>query len=130
MNNSGIKKQTAVAPTQILFMTNPYAAVSVTIDNTTVETDSFGNSYIPAGMPVTIADIKDRTVAGTVATGGNVTGVLLHDAYIQDGLNVANASLLMFGFVNVDRLGTVAKAAITPAIETALSGKIWFLSDK
>lgn len=129
MNNSGIRKETAVAPTQILFMTNPYAAVSITVDNATVETDAFGNKFIPAGMPIAIADIKDRSVAGTVSTT-NPTGILVHDAYIQDGLNVANASLLLFGFVNIDRFGTVAKAAITPAIETALAGKIWFLSDK
>lgn len=129
MNNSGIRKETAVAPTQILFMTQPYAAVSVTIDDATTETDANGNKFIPAGMPVTIADLKDRSVAGTVSAT-NPTGILVHDAYIQDGLNVANASLLLFGFVNVDRLGTVAQTAITPAVETALAGKVWFLSDK
>lgn len=130
MNKSGITRVTAAGPTQILFMTHPYAAVGINIDDTVVETDSNGNKYIPAGMPIAIADLKDRSAASSVSTGANATGILIHDAYIQDGLNVANGSLLLFGFVNVDRLGTVAKAAITPAVETALAGKVWFLSDK
>ena len=57
----------------------------------------------------------------------NAVGILLHDVDVTDG--DANGSLLIWGFVNIDRIDATTKAMISPALETHLAGQIWFLKD-
>ena len=87
-------------------------------------------------------DQSGPTVSKTSTTGaiGSVTkvttpvspvstavGLLLHDVDITD--NDANGSLLIWGFVNLDRVSDTAKALIIPSVKTNLAGKIYFLKD-
>lgn len=88
------------------------------------------------------SDLTGPTVSKTATTGaiGSVTkvtdpvdgtnnaiGVLLHDVDVTDA--DANCSLLIWGFVNINRIDTTTAALLTPAVQAALAGKIWFLAD-
>ena len=65
--------------------------------------------------------------AGTSAVNGvsNAVGVMLHDVDVTSGNN--NATLLIFGFVNLDRFDVATAALISGAVKTALNGKITFI---
>lgn len=88
------------------------------------------------------SDTSGPTVSKTSTTGaiGSVTkvtdpvnptatavGILLHDVDVTDG--DANGSLLIWGFVNVNRLDSATQEMISPALVSALAGKVWFLKD-
>lgn len=97
------------------------------------------------GFTQKVADASDTsgpTVSKTSSTGaiGSVTkvtdpvdgtasavGVLLHDVDVTDG--DANGSLLIWGFVNINRLDATVQTMITSALKAALAGKVWFLAD-
>lgn len=107
--------------------------------------DSVSGATDKIGFTQKVADGSDTTgptVSKTSSTGaiGSVTkvtdpvsgtssavGVLLHDVDITDGN--ANGSLLIWGFVNLDRLGASTQALITSGVKTALAGKVYFLKD-
>jgi hypothetical protein len=124
----GIKKETVVSPTQILFMTQPYAAVGVQVTNTGISADSDGRKILKAGTPVTgslqargTAFVKASTTEGV----SNAVGVVVHDVDVTDGAE--NGTLLIFGFVDLNKLDTATAALITTEVETALKGKVTFL---
>lgn len=88
------------------------------------------------------SDTTGPTVSKTSSTGaiGSVTkvtdpvsgtssavGILLHDVDITEGN--ANGSLLIWGFVNLNRLESDTQALVTPGVKSALSGKVTFLKD-
>jgi hypothetical protein len=52
--------------------------------------------------------------------------VLLHDVDVTDG-NV-NGTVLIFGFVNTNRLESDVQAKITSAVKTALDAKVTFIA--
>ena len=66
-------------------------------------------------------------VTDPVDPSSNAVGVLLHDVDVTDG--DANGSLLIWGFVNVNRLDSNTQGMISSALKTALAGRIWFLKD-
>lgn len=127
-NNTGIKKETAVAVNQILAFVEPQVSVGVVVANTGISADSDGKKIIKAGTPLygditarTTAFVKETTTEGV----SNAVGVALHDVDVTAGNN--NATLLIFGFVNLDRLDTATAALITSAVKTALNGKVTFI---
>ena len=65
--------------------------------------------------------------AGTSPVDGtnNAVGVLLHDVDVTAGN--ANATLLIFGFVDLDKLDTATATSITGAVKAALKGAVTFL---
>jgi hypothetical protein len=71
------------------------------------------------GIVISIATV---TVAVTGTSTSNAVGVLEHDVDVTNG--VANASLLIFGFVNVERLETSVINKLDAATRLALAGKI------
>lgn len=88
------------------------------------------------------SDTSGPTVSKTSTTGAigsvtkvtdpvdptaNAVGILLHDVDVTDG--DANGSLLIWGFVNINRIDAITQGMISPALETALAGRIWFLKD-
>lgn len=88
------------------------------------------------------SDTSGPTVSKTSSTGAigsvtevttpvdptaNAVGILLHDVDVTDG--DANGSLLIWGFVNIDRIDATTQGMISSALETALAGRIWFLKD-
>lgn len=127
LNNTGIKKETYGNVQQILFAVEHQVSVGIVVDETCGVAQTNGRKIAKAGTPVT-GDLDKRTVAFTPASTGettNVIGVLLHDVDVTTGDN--NGTLLLFGFVNTNRLDETTKGKITADIKKALP-KITFMA--
>lgn len=132
LNTPGIKKVSAVAPTQILFNVQNQMSVGVKLAKTftgAVTEDS--RKIVKAGTPLT-GDLTARDTAFTAAADSgsgtvtnNAVGILLHDVDVTD--NDANATLLIWGFVDMNKIDTTTAAKITASVKTALKGSITFL---
>lgn len=127
LNNSGIKKVSGAAPVQILFNVQNQMSVGVKLakDFAGAVTEN-GRKIVKAGTPLT-GDLTNRSAAFTAAGANNAVGVLLHDVDVTD--SEANGNLLIWGFVNLDRVDATAKALLTSDVKTSLAGKVYFLSD-
>ena len=129
-----IKTTSAVNPKQILMFTDPQVSVSVVVGNTGLTAGSDGKKVLKAGTPLA-GDLTARNTAfkkATTTAGGSgaastsdAVGILLHDVDVTEDSN--NGTLLIFGFVNLDKLDETTAALIDYATKTALSGKITFL---
>lgn len=127
LNQTGITKTVGSAPVQILFNVQNQVSVGVKIakDFAGAVTEN-GRKIVKAGTPLT-GDLTDRSTKFTAAGESNAVGVLLHDVDVTNA--DANCSLLIWGFVNLDRVDTTTAAKLTSAVQKSLSGKIWFLKD-
>ena len=127
-NRPGIKKETLAAPQQILFNVQNQMSVSVLVDSTMASVTVDGRKVVKAGTPLN-GDLTARGTAFKAAadTTAPAVGVLLHDVDITD--NNANGTLLIWGFVNLDRLDSATAALITANRKTELAGRVWFLKD-
>lgn len=113
----GFKKTVAVNVNQILFCTDPQVSVGVIVDDADVSAGDDGRKVVKAGTPL-YGDLLDRSTPFTIeapAVGvGEATpdpvGVLLHDVDVTDGDE--NGTLLIFGFVNINRLDEATATAI------------------
>ena len=127
-----IKKVSAVNTRQVLFCTEPQVSVGIVVDDAAGTADG-SKKIVKAGTPLS-GDLTARTTpfvkakddsTGSAGDGKVATGVLLHDVDVTDG--DANGTLLVFGFVNLDRLDSATAALITDKRKTELSGKVTFL---
>lgn len=127
-NRPGIKKETLAAPQQILFNVQNQMSVPVLVDKTMDSVTVDGRKVVKAGTPLS-GDLTARGTAfkAAVDTSAPAVGVLLHDVDITD--NNANGTLLIWGFVNLDRLDSATAGLITATRKTELAGRIWFLKD-
>ena len=127
-NRSGIKKETLAAPQQILFNVQNQMSVPILVDKTMASVTVDGRKVVKAGTPLR-GDLTARGTAfkAAVDTTAPAVGVLLHDVDITD--NNANGTLLIWGFVNLDRLDSATASKITATRKTELAGRIWFLKD-
>lgn len=123
-----IKTQAYVNVDQILFYTDPQVSVGIQVTNTGISADSDGRKILKAGTPVSgsleargTAFVKASTTEGV----SNAVGVLLHDVDVTAGAE--NATLLIFGFVDLNKLTTATQALITSEVKTALKGGVTFL---
>ena len=112
-NQTGIKTEKYGNITQILKNVELQESVGVVVDDSVATADSLGTG-----------DLDNRTTAFTAAKAGSSTeksdavGVLLHDVDVTTG--DANGTLLIFGFVNTNRIDTTTKAKITAQVKEAL----------
>lgn len=127
-NRPGIKKETLAAPQQILFNVQNQMSVSILVDKSMASVTVDGRKVVKAGTPLS-GDLTARGTAFKAAVDSTApaVGVLLHDVDITD--NNANGTLLIWGFVNLDRLDSATAALITATRKTELAGRIWFLKD-
>lgn len=147
MNKSGISKQSYVSKNQILANAMMHQSFGVVVSNTGVSADSRSRKVIKAGTPLS-GDLDVRTTAFKVAADTNVkvpsvgsngttieakevaksnaVGVLLHDVDVTDGN--ANATILVFGFVNTNMLDQSVKSLITASVKEALAAKVTFVA--
>lgn len=127
-NRPGIKKETLAAPQQILFNVQNQMSVPILVDKSMASVTVDGRKVVKAGTPLN-GDLTARGTAFKAAadTTAPAVGVLLHDVDITD--NNANGTLLIWGFVNLDRLDSATAALITATRKTELAGRIWFLKD-
>lgn len=111
---------------QILAFVHPAVSLSVQVNDTGVTADAqTGKKILLAGTPIggAIKAIDDETAVLSSVSDDTVQGVLLHDVDVTSGQ--ANGTMLIFGFVNLNRLDT---AVVVPdAVKTALDGKVTFL---
>lgn len=126
-NNTKISHVSGAAPAQILFNVQNQVSVGIKLaKNFAGAVVENGRKIVKAGTPLT-GDLTNRSVAFTAAGDANAKGILLHDVDVTD--SDANATLLIWGFVNLDRIDTTTRAKLTTAIQTYLSGKVTFLKD-
>lgn len=129
LNNGGVKTTKGIAPVQILV--NPQfqfsMGVVVSKECKSVVTEN-GRKILKAGTPLT-GSLDARTSAFTEAATSdgksNAVGILLHDVDITE--SNANGTLLIFGFVNTNRINVTAKALITDEVKAALN-KVTFVA--
>jgi hypothetical protein len=128
LNRSGITKETAVAPSQILFNVQNQMSVGVIVDEAVGTAGEDGRKIVKAGTPLN-GDLTARGTAFVAAkdTLNPAVGVLLHDVDVTDG--DANGTLLIWGFVNLNRMDSTTAGFITTARKTELAGRVWFLKD-
>lgn len=124
LNNTGIKTEKYGATNQILFAVEHQVSMGVVVSKdlgVAVGT----KKIVKAGTPIT-GDLDARTTAFTAAatsgtTGNeksNAVGILLHDVDVTVDDN--NGTILLFGFVNTNRIDTTTKAKITDEVKAAL----------
>lgn len=136
LNNTGIKKTTYGGPVQILFNVQNQMSVGIKLaKNFAGAVTENGRKVVKAGTPLS-GDLTARGTAfvaaaddstGSAGDGKPAVGVLLHDVDVTDA--DANATLLIWGFVNLSRVDSTTAALITVARKTELAGQIWFLKD-
>lgn len=137
LNHTGITKVSGAAPVQILFNVQNQMSVSIKLAKGFAgAVAENGRKIVKAGYPLSgdltargtaFVAAKDETTPGTSGDGKAAVGVLLHDVDVTDA--DANATLLIWGFVNLNRVDQTTAALITDKRKTELSGKIWFLKD-
>lgn len=122
LNNTGIKTEKYGATNQILFAVEHQVSMGVVVSKdlgVTVGT----KKIVKAGTPIT-GNLDARTTAFTAAaTSGtpeksNAVGILLHDVDVTVDDN--NGTILLFGFVNTNRIDATTKAKITDEVKAAL----------
>ena len=117
LNRSGIKTQAFGAPVQILLNPDLQFSVGVVVSNAKAVTEG-GRKVVKAGTPLA-GNLDARNTAFTVATDAtNVQGILLHDVDVTEGNG--NGTLLIFGFVNQDKIDAATKAMLTTEIKAAI----------
>ena len=129
LNQTGIKTTTGAAPVQILFNVQNQMSVGIKLaKNFSGAVVENGRKIVKAGYPLN-GDLTARDTAFVAAADSTApaVGVLLHDVDVTDA--DANATLLIWGFVNLDRVDTTTAALITATRKTELAGKVWFLKD-
>lgn len=128
LNRSGIIKETAVAPSQILFNVQNQMSVGVIVNKTVGTAGEDGRKIVKAGTPLN-GDLTARGTAFVAAkdTSNPAVGVLLHDVDVTEG--DANGTLLIWGFVNLNRMDSTTAGLITATRKTELAGRVWFLKD-
>jgi hypothetical protein len=128
LNRSGIIKETAVAPSQILFNVQNQMSVGVIVDEAVGTAGEDGRKIVKAGTPLN-GDLTARGTAFVAAkdTSNPAVGVLLHDVDVTEG--DANGTLLIWGFVNLNRMDSTTAGLITATRKTELAGRVWFLKD-
>lgn len=120
-NNTGITKTSYLNKNQILFAVEHQVSMSIVVDDTAGTEDSATKrKIVKAGTPLT-GSLDARTTAftkATTSTGSNAVGILLHDVDVTAGEN--NGTLLIFGFVNTNRIDATTKTLITAEVKAAL----------
>lgn len=113
-------------PKQIMLADSQMVSFPVVVSDTGVDAGPNGKKILRAGTPIT-GDIEARNTAFTKDTAGTSTsGILLHDVDVTNGNN--NGVIVLFGFVDLEKLDTETFKLITAGVKTALAGKIWFLT--
>lgn len=127
LNKTGITKVVSTAPVQILFNVQNQFSVGIKVDDANYVTEN-GRKIVKAGTPLT-GNLEARETAFAKATtssgSSNAVGILLHDVDVTEG--DTNGTLLIWGFVDLNKLDTATAALITTEVKTALKGGVTFL---
>lgn len=124
MNVSGITKVSAANVPQILINPQLQMSVSVLASNAGVVAGADGKKILKAGTPLEGSLETRETPLKLMTVPANTTAILLHDVDVTAGN--ANATALIFGFVNLNRIDSTTAALLTADVKAALT-KITFL---
>jgi hypothetical protein len=122
LNQTGVRKETYGNTNQILFAVEHQVSMGVVVSKALGVAEGT-KKVVKAGTPLT-GNLDVRTTAFTAATAGSSTeasdavGVLLHDVDVTTG--DANGTLLLFGFVNTNRIDATTKAKLTDTVKKAM----------
>ena len=122
LNQTGVRKETYGNTNQILFAVEHQVSMGVVVSKALGVAEG-SKKIVKAGTPLT-GNLDARTTAFTAATAGssteasNAVGVLLHDVDVTTG--DANGTLLLFGFVNTNRVDATTKAKLTDIVKKAM----------
>lgn len=122
LNQTGVRKETYGNTNQILFAVEHQVSMGVVVSKELGVAEGT-KKVVKAGTPL-IGNLDARTKAFTVATAENSTeasdtvGVLLHDVDVTTG--DANGTLLLFGFVNTNRIDATTKTKLTDTVKAAM----------
>lgn len=122
LNQTGVRKETYGNTNQILFAVEHQVSMGVVVSKTLGVAEGT-KKVVKAGTPLT-GNLDARTTAFEAATDGspteasNAVGVLLHDVDVTTG--DANGTLLLFGFVNTNRIDATTKAKLTDTVKAAM----------
>lgn len=122
LNQTGVRKETYGNTNQILFAVEHQVSMGVVVSNALGVAEGT-KKVVKAGTPLT-GNLDARTTAFEAATAGssteasNAVGVLLHDVDVTTG--DANGTLLLFGFVNTNRIDATTKAKLTDIVKAAM----------
>lgn len=120
LNRSGIKRESAVSPTQILGNVDLQFAISIIVDDSAGTTVG-SKKIVKAGTPLKVDPANLQTPATKIASHDNIDEanvILIHDVDVTDG--DANGSGLVMGIVNYNRLESDVQALLKPG--DAVSG--------
>lgn len=135
MGNMVVKTKYPKNPKQIMLADSQMVSFGVVVDNTGITADSNGKKILKAGTPIygdiearNTAFVKSTETAGSEGKPGtnNAVGILLHDVDVTNGKE--NGVIVLFGFVDLDKLEEDVFKLITDAVKTALNGKVTFLT--
>lgn len=127
LNKTGITKVVGAAPVQILFNVQNQFSVGIKVDDANYVTEN-GRKIVKAGTPLSgNLEARETAFVKAVTSSGssNAVGILLHDVDVTGG--DANGTLLIWGFVDLNKLDTTTAALITTEVKTALKGGVTFL---
>lgn len=122
LNQTGVRKETYGDTNQILFAVEHQVSMGVVVSKELGVAEGT-KKVVKAGTPLT-GNLDERTAAFTAVTAGSPTeasdavGVLLHDVDVTTG--DANGTLLLFGFVNTNRIDATTKAKLTDTVKKAM----------
>lgn len=122
LNQTGVRKETYGNTNQILFAVEHQVSMGVVVSEALGVAEGT-KKVVKAGTPLT-GNLDARTTAFTAATAESSTeasdavGVLLHDVDVTTG--DANGTLLLFGFVNTNRIDATTKAKLTDTVKKAM----------
>lgn len=122
LNQTGVRKETYGNTNQILFAVEHQVSMGVVVSKALGVAEGT-KKVVKAGTPLT-GKLDARTKAFTAATAGssteasNAVGVLLHDVDVTTG--DANGTLLLFGFVNTNRIDATTKEKLTDIVKAAM----------
>lgn len=122
LNQTGVRKETYGDTNQILFAVEHQVSIGVVVSKELGVVEGT-KKVVKAGTPLT-GNLDARTTAFTEAAAGSSTeasdavGVLLHDVDVTTGN--ANGALLLFGFVNTNRIDATTKEKLTDTVKAAM----------
>lgn len=122
LNKSGITKTTGAAPVQILANVDLQSSVGCIVPKS-IGVVVGDKTIVKAGTPVNI-DLNNLQTAAKLAaaTAADMNAIILHDVDVTAGN--ANATALIFGFVNLNRIDTTTQGKITTALTAAGASKL------
>lgn len=123
-NKTGVRHEVYSDVSQILLDPALKYTMGIVVDQTAGAEDSATRrKIVKAGTPLT-GNLDERTTAFTAAvdsgspSASNAVGVLLHDVDVTAG--DANGEIVIFGFINMNRIDTTTQAKITATVKSAL----------